>query len=106
FGLARRLPVLAQHDTRGANDTSPGALLGTIGYMSPEQTRGETLDRSSDVFSLGVVLYQLVTGQHPFDSDSAFSTLHAIASCNPVPPSPLNGEGSAGVEGGIEAVVT
>jgi predicted ATPase/tRNA A-37 threonylcarbamoyl transferase component Bud32 len=105
FGLARCLPKLNQHDTRGSNDTSPGAVLGTVAYMSPEQARGDALDGSSDVFSLGVVFYQLVTGRHPFESESAFSTLHAISSCRPVLPSRINAEVSPGLSGLIEAML-
>jgi predicted ATPase/tRNA A-37 threonylcarbamoyl transferase component Bud32 len=106
FGLARKLPTLTKHNTHGANDTSPGALLGTIAFMSPEQIRGEALEGSSDVFSLGVVFYQLVTGRHPFESDSTFSTLHAIAACHPIPPSRLNREIPAGLEGLITSMLS
>src|SRR5262245_1000642 len=105
FGLARRLAALRQGDTKCANDTTPGALLGTIAYMSPEQARGETLEPSSDIFSLGVIFYQLVTGRHPFESDSAISTLHAISTTHPLPPSHLNAEIQAGVDGIIESML-
>jgi predicted ATPase/tRNA A-37 threonylcarbamoyl transferase component Bud32 len=105
FGLARRVPTLSKHDTQGVNDTSPGALLGTIAYMSPEQARGEVLESASDVFSLGVVFYQLVTARHPFESDSAFSILNAIAACRPIPPARLNPEVSPALSGLIEAML-
>src|SRR5262249_7269398 len=59
FGLARRLPTLCKPDSGGRHDTDPGVLMGTAAYMSPEQARGSTADSASDVFSLGIVFYQL-----------------------------------------------
>jgi eukaryotic-like serine/threonine-protein kinase len=106
FGLARRLPALSASDTRSDNDTSPGALLGTVAYMSPEQTRGAALEGSSDIFSLGVVFYQLLTGRHPFESDSAFATLHAIASCQPVSAARLNPEVPESIAALVEAMLS
>ena len=53
--------------------------MGTVAYMSPEQARGQAINPSSDVFSLGIVIYEMVTGELPFKGDSPLDTLHAIA---------------------------
>lgn len=105
FGLARRLPTLAQPDAGGSHDTDPGGVFGTVAYMSPEQTRGDTVDTPSDVFSLGIVLYQLATGRHPFEAESALGMLHAIAARQPAAPARLNPEIPAGLERLIEAML-
>jgi Tol biopolymer transport system component len=65
--------------------TTPGTILGTVGYMSPEQARGEPTDFRSDQFSLGVVLYELATGRRAFERGSAIETLSAILRDEPAP---------------------
>ncbi len=104
FGLARRPPAAAEPSPPG-RDTHPGTFLGTAAYMSPEQARGQPADSASDVFSLGIVLYELTTGRHPFEADSAIGTLLAIGSAHPVPPSRLSPEVPAALDGLVEAML-
>ena len=78
----RRMPGLTQQ----------GAIVGTPAYMAPEQGRGETVDARCDLFSLGVVLYRLCTGQQPFKGKDTVSTLMAVAMHQPPPPIQLNAE--------------
>ena len=74
----------------GSDITSPGIILGTLRYMSPEQARGERLRFQTDIFSLGVVLYELVTGLYLFASDSAVGVMHAIMTQSVITPARLN----------------
>ncbi len=89
FGLAKLLdPLLANDQTETYRDltrtktlpeTQAGMVLGTAGYMSPEQARGKPISQSSDVFSLGIVLYEMVAGELPFKGDTPIDIMHAIA---------------------------
>lgn len=91
FGVAKlteTIAVNASSDSQGETETrmpgtNPGMILGTISFMSPEQTRGEPLDGRSDVFSLGSVLYLAATSRLPFPGASALSIMHSIAALNP-----------------------
>jgi eukaryotic-like serine/threonine-protein kinase len=83
FGLAkcRNATLGFPHDP--TTSTKPGALLGTVGYMSPEQVRGNGADERADIFSLGVILHEMISGVAPFHGDSAIETLHAILTDDP-----------------------
>jgi serine/threonine protein kinase/tetratricopeptide (TPR) repeat protein len=82
FGLAKEFEREAGAATvTGA--TNAGAVLGTVGYMSPEQVRGEAVDHRSDLFSLGCVLYEMLAGRKAFMEDSAFETMHATLHADP-----------------------
>jgi len=81
FGLAKRISTseeLSDMCTLSSSQTQPGLILGTLGYMSPEQARGDRLDFRSDQFSFGLVLYEMVTGKRPFQRSTAAETLVAI----------------------------
>jgi eukaryotic-like serine/threonine-protein kinase len=98
FGLAKLTRPEMQMETIGAtqdspspaNLTSPGATVGTISYMSPEQARGEELDTRTDLFSLGTVIYQMATGKLPFAGATSAVVFHAILEIDPVSPLQLN----------------
>ena len=92
FGLARQHEVAAATAQGTGPGTDPGMVIGTVGYMAPEQARGETAAPEADIFAFGAVLYELFTGRHPFISTSQLATLHALMWESPEPPALLNPE--------------
>jgi len=83
FGLAQTDPLMTDRDeamvtTTKWFQTNPGTVIGTLGYMSPEQLRGETVDPTADLFSLGVMLFEMITTKKPFHRSSGAATIAAI----------------------------
>jgi len=88
FGLAKLKPPESIHDSEALTQrkaTAPGMVMGTASYMSPEQARGHEVDARSDIFSLGVVLYEMIAGQPPFTGDNALDVIGAILNQEPAP---------------------
>ncbi|HEY6969740.1 MAG TPA: serine/threonine-protein kinase [Candidatus Angelobacter sp.] len=86
----------------GGGMTSTGQVLGTPNYMSPEQVKGKALDGRSDLFSFGVMLYEMVTGEKPFTGQNVTTIIYKIVHENPIPPRDLD----VTVHPGLSAVVT
>jgi serine/threonine protein kinase len=103
FGLATRIPTsrLFHAESTATSDSTivernlqgignhrlslPGQILGTVAYMSPEQIQGQEVDQRSDLFAFGIILYEMLTGQHPWPRRSPVDTLHAILHDDPPP---------------------
>jgi eukaryotic-like serine/threonine-protein kinase len=106
FGLAKLAELAVAGDqtiSMGASTvTAMGMIVGTLAYMSPEQIEGKKIDTRSDVFSFGVVLYEMATGKRAFEHDNAVSTIIAIAGREPTPIREMIPNSSLG----LEAIVT
>ena len=107
FGLARQASSLL---TSSGDDsvsptlapgTEPGTVLGTVGYMSPEQVRGQEADARSDIFSFGAVLYEMLTGKRAFRGETAAETMTAILRADPPEPASVH----EGIPLGLERIV-
>ncbi len=83
FGLARS-------QTEAGHLTASGAIMGTPAYMAPEQARGKPVDHRADLFSLGCVLYEMITGQRPFHGEDTMAILSSLALDHPPDPNTLN----------------
>jgi Tol biopolymer transport system component len=109
FGLARALPAngiadgqtVAHPATGAVLQSEPGLVLGTVGYMAPEQVRGQPADHRADIFAFGAVLFEMLTGVRAFDGNSPIETMSAILKTDPldVPPA------AAHITGPIEPIV-
>jgi serine/threonine protein kinase/Tfp pilus assembly protein PilF len=103
FGLAKLTPIEteAASSTRARTETAgtePGVVLGTIGYMSPEQVRGRPADPRSDIFSFGAILYEMLSGERAFRGESAAETMSAILTKDPPDLSIANQDISLGLD--------
>ncbi|HTR01783.1 MAG TPA: protein kinase [Thermoanaerobaculia bacterium] len=105
FGLAK---LKSEKDESGQTDmptvsggTQPGVVLGTMGYMAPEQVRGKAADQRSDIFAFGTILYEMLSGQRAFRGESAADTITAILTKEPPDLAPTNKE----IHGGLDRLV-
>ncbi len=102
FGLVRLVPDQAArgpHAPTEVPDTEPGTVLGTPGYMAPEQVRGLEADARSDVFSLGCIVFEMLTGRTAFSRASAAEALAAVLRDDPPPPSKVAADAPAWLDG-------
>ena len=97
FGVAK-LTSTSDNELTQTKQTAAGAVMGTVGYMSPEQVRGQAVDHRSDIFSLGVVLHEMLSGERAFQGDSNIEVMNAILKEDP----PLLAVGGSGVAAVVE----
>ena len=107
FGLAKLRPdagpLAGEPVTATARATGPGVVMGTAGYMSPEQVRGQDVDHRSDIFSFGAVLYELLTGRPAFPGATAVETMGAVLHVDP--PAMSSGSSDAAVPSAVDRIV-
>src|SRR6202035_4105468 len=99
FGLAKLVHQVGSDDGGDNSLTAVGVISGTAVYMSPEQARSEEIDPRSDLFSFGVVLYEMATGKKPFQGANVVTTLDAMLHRKPAPPRSLNAALPPQIEG-------
>ena len=102
FGLAKLTESVTeaggtQVPTMAGEETAEGAVMGTVGYMSPEQVQGKRVDHRTDIFSFGCLLYEAMTGQRPFEGETAVDTMHQILRAQPASVRELSPETPAAV---------
>jgi eukaryotic-like serine/threonine-protein kinase len=106
FGLAHQAPATTEFHSESPTEsgglTESGAVVGTVAYMSPEQVRGKHPDARSDLFALGVVLYEMATGAPPFGGSTSGEVLESLFTKTPVPASQRN----PAVPAGLDAIIT
>jgi eukaryotic-like serine/threonine-protein kinase len=103
FGLAKLLkPADADNATASLAESQPGAVMGTVPYMSPEQLQGKPADARTDIYGLGAVLYEMATGRRPFPEAQTSQLIAAILTQAPQPAHKLNAQVSQGLEAIIQ----
>jgi eukaryotic-like serine/threonine-protein kinase len=98
FGLAKLTVTGPAESTIAAGRTESGTVLGTVGYMAPEQVRGEPADPRSDLFALGAILYEMLTGKRAFHAETSAETMTAILRSDPEPMHPSRKDIPVGIE--------
>jgi len=101
FGLAKAAGATTTPGETQLAGTQPGTVMGTVGYMSPEQVRGLAVDQRTDIFSFGAVFYEMLTGRRAFRGDSHVETMNAILKDDP----PEFGEMASGVPASLDRIV-